>query len=148
MSGLDLVAIQDLVAAHIVSSFASYEVKEDEVLDDESILKIDNRTKPFIVLRWHGLQRSLINTSFGGARHDEYSSGVDIVFVAPTPRIAKRGINMIMEELIGWRVPNGSQLVPSGGRAIFPVSDYEGKPHLYLGINTLEFQVNTSDVGS
>lgn len=148
MSGLDLVAVQDLIAAHIISTFSAYDVKEDEVLDDESMLKLSNRTKPFIVLRWQGLSRSPVNTSFVGPRFDEYSSAVDIIFVAPNPRIARRGLNMVLDELIGWRVPNGSQLTPVGGAAVFPSVDYEGKPHLYLAVNTLRFQVNSSDIGS
>lgn len=148
MTGLDLIAVQDVIAAHIVSLFSAYDVKQDEVLDDESLLKLSNRTKPFIVLRWHGLERSAENASFGGVRHDEYSSAVDIVFVGPTPRIARQGLNMVMDALIGWQVPNGSQLTPTGGQSVFPSVDYEGKPHLYLAVNTLEFQVNSTDVGA
>ena len=148
MTGLDLVAVQDVIAAHVVSTFSAYDVKQDEVLDDESLLKLSNRTKPFIVLRWHGLERSANNGSFAGARFDEYSSAVDIIFVAPTPKIARKGLNMVMGSLIGWQVPGGSQLTPSGGQSVFPSVDYEGKPHLYLAVNTLEFQVNSDGVGS
>jgi hypothetical protein len=73
---------------------------------------------------------------------------VDIVFVAPNPRIARQGLNMVMENLIGYQVPGGSQLTPSGGQSVFPIVDYDGKPHIYLAINTLVFQVNSTDVGS
>lgn len=148
MTGLNLIAVHDAIAAHIVSTFSAYEVRQDEILDDESLLKISNRTKPFIVLRWHGLERSVTNASFAGARFDEYSSGVDIVFVAPNPRIARQGLNMVMSELIGYKLLGGSQLTPSGGQSVFPSVDYEGKPHLYLAVNTLDFQVNSTDVGA
>ena len=144
MTGLDLFSVQDVIATHISSSLPNYEIKEDYVLDDEQILKIDNKTKPFIVLRWHGLERSTENTSFMGPRYDEYSSAVDIVFVAPNPKIARRGLSMVMDELIGWELPSGSQLTPTGGQSVFAVPDYNGKPHIYMAVNTLEFQVDSN----
>ena len=148
MTGLNIVATQDAILAHIESTFPEYEIKEDDVLDDEYLLKINNNVKPFVVLRWHSLQRSPVNTSFAGARHDEYSSAVDIVVVAPLPKIARRVLNYFMGELIGWKIPNGSELIPTGGAAVIPVVDYDAKPHIYLAVNTLSFQANTSDVGS
>jgi len=148
MAGLDLIAMQDLIQAHIETAFPNYEVVEDEILDDEQMLKEASRVKPFIVLRWHGLFRSPNNASFAGVRHDEYSSAVDVVLVAPNPRIAKVGLNMLMMALIGWQVPDGSQLVPEGGNSVFPVADDDGKPHTYLAVGTLGFQMNTSGIGS
>jgi hypothetical protein len=148
MTGLNLVAVQDLIADHIISSFPNYDIKEDEVLDDESMLSISNKTKPFIVIRWHGLNRSTTAASFGGVRFDEYNSSFDVIFVAPSPRIARRGLNMVLDELIGWNINNGSQLTPVGGSAVFPSVNYEGKPHLYLAVNTLSFQVDSTGVGS
>jgi len=148
MTGLDLVSVQDAIYTHIASALPAYEIKEDSVLDDESLLKIDNRVKPFIVLRWHGLQRSTVNTSFAGVRYDEYSSSVDIVLVAPTPNQAREGLNYVLNELIGWSVPGGSQLTPEGANSSFPIVDYDAKPHLYMAISTLSFQVNSTGVGS
>lgn len=148
MSGLDLVAVQDAIYTHIITAIPNYRVDEDAVLDDEALLKIDNRVKPFIVLRWHGLERSPVNTSFAGVRHDEYSSAVDIVLVAATPRQARAGLNYVLDELIGWKVPGGSQLTPEGGSTVIPVLNESAKPHIYLAINTLSFQVNSTDVGS
>ena len=148
MTGLDLIAVQDAILAHIESTFSDYEIKEDEVLDDEYLLKIDNNVKPFIVLRWHGLERSPANASFAGVRFDEYSSAVDVVIVAPEPKIGRRALNYVMDALIGWKVPCGSQLTPTGGSAVFPVVDYDARPHIYLAVNTLSFQVNSTDVGS
>ncbi len=148
MTGLDLVAIQDAIYAHVESTLSAYDIKEDEVLNDEALLKIDNRVKPFIVLRWHGLVRSPVNTSFAGVRFDEYSSAVDVVIVAPAPKQAREGLNYALDQLIGWKVPGGSQLTPEGGSTVIPVGEYDAKPHLYLAINTLSFQVNSTAVGS
>jgi hypothetical protein len=148
MTGLDLISVQDAIATHVSTAMPSYEVKEDYVLDDEQILKLDNRIKPFIVLRWHGLNRSPQNASFAGARFDEYNSAVDVIVVAPNPRISRQALNYVMGELIGWQVPGGSELTPSGGQSVASVPDYQGKPHLYLAVNTLTFQVNSDGVGT
>ena len=148
MTGLDLIAVQDAIATHVVSALPNYEVKQDYILDDEQLLKLDNRIKPFIVLRWHGLFRSPINNSIAGTRFDEYSSAVDIVIVAPNPRISRQALNYVMDDLIGWQVPGGSQLTPTGGQSVASVPDYQGKPHMYLAVNTLEFQVNSDGVGT
>lgn len=148
MTGLDLISVQDTIATHVETALSNYEVKQDYVLDDEQILKLSNRIKPFIVLRWHGLNRSLQGASFAGVRFDEYNSAMDVILVAPNPRIARQALNHVMDELIGWQVPGGSQLTPSGGQSIAAVPDYDGKPHLYLAVNTLEFQVNSDGVGS
>lgn len=146
MTGLNLVAVQDEILSHITATFPNYDIKEDEVLDDESLLKIDGNVKPFIVLRWHGLNRSVTGASFGGARWDQYNSAVDIVVVAPSPKIARRALNMVMDDLIGWTVPGGGELIPVGGEAVAPVVNYEGKPHIYLAVNTLSFQVDSNGI--
>lgn len=148
MAGLDLISVQDTIASHVTSTFPNYEIKEDYILDDEQLLKLDNRLKPFIVLRWHGLIRSANNASFAGARYDEYSSAVDIIAVAPNPRIARQVLNHVLDGLIGWQVPGGSQLTPFGGESVAAVADYNGKPHVYLAVNSLTFQVNSDGVGS
>ena len=148
MTGLDLIAVQDVIAARVEAALPTYEIKQDYVLDDEEILKLSNRIKPFIVLRWHGLFRSPTNASIGGVRFDEYSSAVDVIVVAPNARISRQALNYAMSELIGWQVPGGSQLTPSGGQSVASVPDYQGKPHLYLAVNTLTFQVNSDGVGS
>jgi len=148
VTGLDLIAVQDVIATRVEAALPTYEIKQDYVLDDEEILKLSNRIKPFIVLRWHGLFRSPTNASIGGVRFDEYSSAVDVIVVAPNARISRQALNYAMSELIGWQVPGGSQLTPSGGQSVTSVPDYQGKPHLYLAVNTLTFQVNSDGVGS
>ena len=144
MDGINLVDLQDDIAAHIVSEFPSYEIVQDEVLDDEYILRINNNVKPFIVLQWGGLGRDAREASFAGVRHDEYFSSFDIVAVAPTPRIARRILNMFMDNLIGWKI-EGSELTPSNRIDTFAVRDSTGAPHLYLSIGTLSFRFNSSN---
>jgi hypothetical protein len=148
MTGLDLIAVQDSILIHIESSFPAYQVVEDMVLEDETLLRLNKNVKPFIVLRWHGLMRNTNDTSFGGVRHDGYMSAVDIVFIAPSPRQSRLGLNMVMDELIGWHVPGGSPLTPVGGDSVFPVVEATGRPHVYVAVNTLQFNVDSNGIGS
>lgn len=146
MTGLDLVAVQDAILDHIRTELPQYDIREDEVLDDEYLLKINNNTKPFIVLRWHGLNRLSSGGSFGGVLWDQYSSSVDIVAVAPTPKIARKLLNGCMNTFIGWVVPGGGQLTPIGGQSVVPVIDNNAKPYIYLAVNTLSFQVDSNGI--
>lgn len=146
MGGLNLFQIQETIAAHIRAEFPAYDVKEDDIIDDEYILRINNNVKPFILLRWGAMNRSQTNGSFAGARYDEYSSTVDIIAVAPNPRIARQVSNLINDTLTGWRVPNGSQLVP-GASGIWAVPDKDGRPHLYLCDTQFSYAVNFDNVG-
>jgi len=144
MDGINLVSLQDEILAHIESEFPNYEIVEDIVLDDEYILKINNNVKPFVVIQWGGLARSSSESAIAGVRHDEYRSDFDLVVVAPTPRIARRILNMFMDKLIGWRI-QGSALTPSLGIDTFAVRDQNSQPHLYLSVGTLAFRFNSSN---
>lgn len=145
MDGINLVSLQDEIAAHIASEFPNYEIVQDEVLDDEYILRVKNNVKPFVVLEFGGLGRDTRGASFAGVRHDEYYSYVDLAAVAPTPRIAKRVLNMFLDNLIGHRISNGAQLTPVNRIDTFAVRDSSGAPHLYLSIGGLEFRFNSSN---
>jgi hypothetical protein len=146
MAGLDLFSIQEVIAAHIRAEFPAYEVKEDDIIDDEYILRLNNNVKPFIILRWGSLMRQQTNTSFVGVRADEYTSMVDVIVVAPNARIARQASNMINDKLIGWRIPGGSQLTPAGN-GVWAVPDKEGKPHLYISDTQFNYAVNFDGVG-
>lgn len=145
MSGIDLVSIQDEIASHIQTTFPNYEIKEDEVLDDEYLLNVSRKTKPFVVIRWGGLTRLDAEASFAGVRHDQYSSRFDLVTVAPAPRIARKVLNLFMDQLIGWKLSNGYPLTPTLGQTVFPSVDRNGAPHLYLGVGTFEFRFNAEN---
>lgn len=148
MSGINLVDIQDEIALHIETTFPQYEIKEDEVLDDEYLLRVSNKTKPFVVIRWGGLSRDVNNASFAGVRHDQYFSRFDIIAVAPAPKIARKVLNLFMDQLIGWRISNGAELTPTIGQTVFPSVDNNGVPHLYLGVGTMEFRFNSENPNS
>jgi hypothetical protein len=148
MAGLDLVAVQDIIEAHIRAEFSGYDIYDDDVLDDEAILKIDGKAKPYIILVWGGLNRSATNTSFVGTRYDEYNSSLDVVIAAPNSRQARRSLNVVRDKLIGWKPTGGGAMTSAGGYATSVVNNSAGRPHVYLATSRLEFAVNSEDVGA
>jgi hypothetical protein len=148
MSGLDLVAIQDSITAHVRQEFSGYEVYEDYVMDDETILKESNKVKPYIVLSWDGLRNSPTGGSFVSSRFDEYYSVVDVSVVAPTARQARISSNVIVDKLIGWNPTGSTPMAPEGSTGIWAVENNNGKPHLYVASARLRFNVNSENVGS
>lgn len=147
MSGLNLVAVQDIIVAHIRQEFPGYTVYEDDVLNDEMLLRIGNKVKPYIVLRWGSLGRNTAATSFAGVRHDEYTSSVDICVVAPTGSQARRGLNIVYDRLIGWKPTGGGAMTPFGGSGLYVVDDRNGAPHVYVATSRLDFAINGENVG-
>jgi len=148
MSGLDFIAIQDSITAYVRQEFSGYEVYEDYVMDDESILKESNKVKPYIVLSWDGLRNSGTGTSFVSSRFDEYYSVVDVSVIAPTARQARISSNVIIDKLIGWKPTGSTPMAPEGSTGIWAVENNNGKPHLYVASARLRFNVNSENVGS
>lgn len=148
MSGLNLVAVQDIISAHIKAEFPGYSVYDDDVIDDDFILKQNNNTKPYIVLNWGSLRRTGTGGSFVGVRYDEYYSTVDVGIVAPTPRQARLSHNVIMDRLIGWKPTNGGAMTPEGGTDVWAIPNKLGKPNVYVASSRLSYAVNSDNVGS
>jgi hypothetical protein len=148
MSGLDLVSVQELISAYVRAQFPNYEVYEDELLDNIAAQKVDNKNKPYIVLRWGAMRRSNANANFGGVRFDEYNSSVDVAVVAPTGVQARKALNVIMDKLIGWKPTGGSALTPFGGAGVYVVKYSFGKPELYGATARLSFALNGEDPGA
>lgn len=148
MSGLDLVSIQDTIAAHVRAQFPAYEVYEDYVLNDEELQKIDNKVKPYLVISWDGLSRSARNASFAGVRFDEYSSGFSIGVIAPSPRQCRRAMNLIFDKLVGYSPDGVGYLTPSNSFGAFVVSERNGVPHLYMSMADFTFPMNVENPGA
>lgn len=148
MSGLNLVYVQDLIAAYVRQEFPNYEVYEDDVIDDDAVIKMSNQVKPYIVLKWGGLLRSTANTSFAGVRFDEYNSSVDVMTVAPNGKKARLSLNIILDKLTGWKPTGGGALTPFGGSALYVINNNLGAPSAYVASSRLTFTINGEDVGA
>lgn len=149
MAGLNVVEVQDVIGAYIRQEFPNYEVYDEIVLDDQMLMKVSNKVKPYIVLRWGGLVGSGRGAgSFAGVRYDEYVSTVDVNVIAPTPNQTRKAINIILDKLIGWKPTGGGALTPQGTSVGFVVPGPDGNPHLYVSSARLVFAVNSENVGS
>jgi hypothetical protein len=148
MAGLNLIEIQETILDYIKDEFPSYQVYEDYVLNEQELLRVDKRVKPYIVIAWHGLSRLNTGASFAGVRQDQYESGFDIGIIAPTPKQCRRGLNIIIDNLIGWSYDNVAYLTPGQSSSAFVASNRDGVPHLYMAMADFTFQMNTTDPGS
>jgi hypothetical protein len=148
MSGLNLVKVQDTILSYIEGEFPSYKVYEDYILSEEQLQRVDARVKPYIVIAWHGLSRLNRGASMAGVRLDQYESGFDIGVIAPTPKQCRRGMNIILDNLVGWSYDNVGRLTPGQSSGAFVVAERDGVPHLYMAMADFTFPVNTTDPGS
>jgi hypothetical protein len=148
MAGFNLVAVQDTILTYIESEFSQYKVYEDYILNEQELQRVDKRIKPYIVISWHGLSRLGGNAAISGVRQDEYESGFDIGIIAPTPKQCRKGMNIIIDNLIGYSYDNVSYLTPGQSSSAFVVSSRDGVPHLYMAMAEFTFQMNTTAPGS
>lgn len=148
MSSLDLVPVQDAISAYVREQFPNYEVYDDDVIDDDFVLKQGNKVKPYVVLVWGGLRRSGNGASFAGVRSDEYYSTVDVDIIAPTPRQARRANSIIIDKLIGWKPTGGGAMTPEGGTDRWAILDANGRPHAYASSTRLRYAMNSENAGA
>lgn len=148
MSGLDLSVPQEAIMAYVRAQFPNYVVYDNSVLDDEFILKIGNKVKPYIVLSFGGLYLSSRGGSFAGARHDEYTTTVDATVVAAKPEHARQGMNLVVDKLIGFKPTGTSAMTLQGGSAMWGVPDNNGVPHVYVASQRLGYAMNSENPGA
>lgn len=148
MSGLNIITTQDSIEAYIKQQFSGYEVYDNDVVDDDFIVKLGGKVKPYIVLRWGGLLNAPTGGSFIGARNDEYFSTVDVSVVAPNSRQARTALVIIMDKLIGWTPLDSTPLVVDSSLDTLGFPDYDGKPNVYLASQRLRYNINTTGIGT
>lgn len=148
MSGLNIITTQDSIEAYVKAEFPGYEVFDNDVVDDDYIIKLGGKVKPYIVLNWGGINSSPTNGSFMGSRYDEYYSTVDVSVVAPNSRQARNALVVILDRLVGWKPLDSTPLSMSGGMDVIGIPDYDGKPNVYLASQRLRYNVNTTSIGT
>ena len=148
MSGLDAISVQDTITAYIKTTFDAYEVYEDGVLDDAYLLQMNNKIKPYIVVSHSSPSRNVNATSFGGVRLDEYVGAVDVSVIAPTGRQIRLALNIIHDELVGYKPTGGGALVPFASGGPWAVLNDSGAAHVYTGSVRFEYPLNSEDPGA
>jgi hypothetical protein len=147
MSGLDVISVQDTITEYIKDEFSAYVVYEDGVLDDEHLLQLNNKIKPYIVVS-HGMpSRNAAATSFGGVRLDEYTCTVDVSIVAPTGKQVRLALNIINDYLVGWKPTGGGALTPFASGGPWAVLNDSGAAHVYTGSIRFEYAINSENPG-
>ena len=148
MSGLDLSIPQEAIMAFVRQEFPNYVVYDNSMLDDEFVLKIGNKVKPYIVLGFGGIYPNSRGGSFAGPRFDEYTSTIDATVVAAKPEHARKGMNLVVDKLVGYKPTGASPMTLQGGAAMWGVPDVNGVPHVYLASQRLTYAVNSSNPGA
>tara|TARA_R110000782_G_scaffold94088_3_gene177769 strand:+ start:1988 stop:2446 length:459 start_codon:yes stop_codon:yes gene_type:complete len=148
MSGLDVVSVQDSIEAYVKEQFSNYAVYDSDVFDDNAVIKVANKIKPYIVLRWGGLRNSNTGGGFGGVRHDEYYSTVDVAVVSPTSKQSRIALNIIVDKLVGWKPAGSNHMKSEGGMDIIGIAIYDAKPTAYLASSRLRYAINATDVAA
>ena len=147
MSGLNLEPGHEAIVAYVKEEFPNYTVYENSVLDDEFILKIGNKVKPYIVISFGGLFPSGTNGSFAGARYDEYTTTVDATVVAANPKHSQKAMNLVVDKLVGFKPEGIAAMRLQGGSMMWGVADNNGVPHVYLSSQRLTYAVNGENPG-
>lgn len=147
MSGFNLVAVQNTILSYLETEFSDYDIYEDYLLNEQELLRVDNRVKPYIVIAWHGLDRLAGNAAISGVRHDEYVSGFDIGVIAPTPKQCRYAINIIIDNLIGYSFDGTAYLTPGQSSSPFVAASRDGVPHLYMAMSEFSFPMNYDSPG-
>lgn len=147
MSGLDLSIPQEAIMAFVRNEFSNYVVYDNSVLDDEFVLKIGNKVKPYIVLGFGGMYPNSRGSSFAGPRFDEYTSTIDATVVSAKPEHSRKGMNLLVDKLIGFKPTGASPMTLLGGAAIWGVPDVNGVPHVYLASQRLTYAINSDSPG-
>ena len=147
MAGLNVIPVQDAITQHVENQFSAYEVFEDAPLDDEYLLKLNGKIKPYIVLSYGMPVRSTVNGSFSGVRYDEYTCSVDVAVVASTGKQVRKAMNIIHDRLVGWKPTGGGALTPFASGGPWAVLNAGGAPHVFTGAIRFEFPVNSENPG-
>jgi len=148
VSGLDLEPGNNAILAYINEEFPNYKVYENSVLDDEFVLKIGNKVKPYIIVSFGGLFPNGRGSSFAGARYDEYTTTVDVTVVAAVPQHSRKAMNLVVDKLVGFKPEGIAAMTIQGGSLMWGVPDAAGVPHVYLSSQRLTYAVNGENPGA
>lgn len=149
---LDLDPIQQSVADHFETTFDAA-IIVDGFLDAEDVPRYPDRSvRPFIVLWFRGFRRSGSRRgtrAFAGPRLDSYTTGFDAVCVANNGRDARKLMNYVTDQIVGWKPLNGGMINTDSSlwQSSRPIADAQNKPTRWAATQGFEFgtfQVRTA----
>lgn len=143
------IEVQDAITAEIERVLPNHEVIEDGILDDANLLRdVNNLLVPYVIARYGPLRRKYLGYSIAGSRHDDYYSTVDIMVVAPKGRMAREGLMILTDALIGWKPDGTSEMIIEGGSSDFVVMSNEARPSAFVASVRFRFGVNQGNVSA
>ena len=107
-------AMQDSLIAHLRDSYPHIPVIEDGMPDEDydSIeTYFDGSIKPFIVVQFGMPRRARRGRAFAGARLDQRICSADIMVVGKSGTEARRVMNSVADETIGFKTDGGGVVV-------------------------------------
>ena len=142
-------AVQDTITAKLKLILPNHQVIEDGILDDANLVRDANeRLVPYVITRYGPLRRKYLGYAVAGTRYDDYYSTTDIMVVAPKGRMAREGIMILTDALIGFKPDGTSEMTIEGGSSDFVIMDAEARPSAFVASVRFRFGVNQAGVAS
>ena len=148
---LDLSATQESILAHLqqITGGFAFPVMDTDVPTAETLLRINNRVQSYAVIRFTDAVPLARGMSFGGARHSEMTTNVDLLCIAATPAAARAvayGPSGAVNFLTGFKPVDAGPLYKRGGGQVFEVSDALGKPAAFIARASFGCLVNMTNI--
>lgn len=150
---LDLTAVQTDILAQmqnqVIADSFPFPVIDTEVPTATTVERVNNRIQQYAVIRFTDGVPLTRGKSFGGPRHDEMTTNVDILGIGATPALARAvvwgpvGANAF---LTGYKPVDASPLYKRGGGQVFEVSDAQGKPAFFIARSSFGCLTNMENV--
>lgn len=148
MTGFNTLIAQDAITARCQVALPGHAVIEDGILDDANLLRdtATGQLVPYVIVRFGPLRRSALGYSIAGARHDDYYSTTDILVVAPKGRMARQGMMILTDSLLGFKPDGTSEMIIEGGSSEFVVMSNEARPSAFVSSIRMRYGVNQAGV--
>lgn len=143
---LDIYSIQNAVMAELEASVAEY-VKDTDWEDVSDVPTVNGVLSAYHAVRSNSPNKQPGGDAFGGARHDEMYTLIDVVSAAHDPdtvRLIAYGAGGVMDILTGFKPSaDAGAMHPTGTGSVFVRGgDTSVRPRLFYAISSFRLSVN------
>lgn len=139
--GIDLYSVQKSIKEHIETEFPGYDVIRNGALNDEGLERDESgQVKNYIVLRFGTLRQR--GAAFGGVRNSDYYSVVDVNVVSRNEDWAAQTLNVVRDDLLGWKPEGGEEMGIDTGMSEFPIRNSSNRPTAYVSSQRFRYGIN------
>lgn len=140
--GFDLYSIQKDIQTYLETTFPAYQFERGGIPDDQTIIRVNGKIKPYVVLRFRPIEPRGDLGSFGGVRMDDYFSAFDLNAIAATEDSAAQVCNIMTDRLIGYQAVGATKLKPQIGVGQITIRNAENRPTAYAVSQRFTFGLN------